>query len=54
MMDKLLFAYADTFGENFPLFMVNGLEEKEIQTIIQKCLNDGIPYEPDTDERTVY
>lgn len=43
-MDELLFEYADTFDENFPMFLFRGEDEKKVKEIIQKCLDDGEPY----------
>lgn len=44
-MDELLIKYADTFGENFPLFMCMGMDDEEIMKIIKDCLKNGVPYE---------
>lgn len=53
-MDELLFKYADAFDENFPMYLFRTVDEKEINAIIQKCLDDGVPYEVDTKEDTKY
>ncbi len=50
-MDKLLLEYADTFDENFPMYLFRSEDEEEIKGIIQKCLDDGIPYKvPDAND----
>lgn len=53
-MDELLFKYADAFDENFPMYLFRTTDEKEINAIIQKCLDDGVPYETDTKEDIKY
>lgn len=53
-MDELLIKYADTFGENFPLFMCMGMDDEEIIKIIKDCLKNGVPYEAEQEENTVY
>lgn len=44
---ELLRKYTERFDENFPLFSVVGIEDKEIKEIILRCLEDGKPYIPD-------
>lgn len=44
-MEELLFQYVEVFDENFPIFLLSGMDEKEIKEIVQKCLDEGIPYE---------
>lgn len=46
-MDELLIQYADAFGENFPIFMCMGMDENDLKVLINKCLDDGVPYDPD-------
>ena len=53
-MEDLLFEYADTFGENFPMFLFRSTDEKQIKAIIKKCLEDGEPYEPDIKDDAKY
>lgn len=53
-MDELLIKYADTFGENFPLFMCMGMDDEEVMKIIKNCLKDGVPYEVEQEENAVY
>lgn len=54
-MAELLQKYAEQFGENFPLFTLMGLDDEEIETIIQKCLDDGKPYTPaDIGDKNLY
>nr|DAP86101.1 MAG TPA: Pathogenicity 1 island effector protein [Caudoviricetes sp.] len=51
-MDELLLKYADEFDENFPMYLFRSEDEDEIKSIIQKCLDKGIPYEvPDADNK---
>lgn len=53
-MDELLFKYADAFDENFPMYLFRTADENEVSAIIQKCLDDGVPYEADFDEDMKY
>lgn len=52
---ELIGKYLDRFDENFPLFMVRGMDDEEIKALIQKCLDEGIPYHPeDSDPNILY
>jgi 2-oxo-4-hydroxy-4-carboxy--5-ureidoimidazoline (OHCU) decarboxylase len=53
-MEELLNKYAEKFGENFPIFFVRNKDEKEITSIIQKCLNDNQPFKVDDDGESDY
>ena len=53
-MDELLFKYADAFDENFPMFLFRSADEDEVKTIIQKCLDDGVPYDADVKDDMKY
>lgn len=53
-MNKKLDEYRAKFGEQFPLMLVQGMEDREIIKIIDECLESGKPYEPDLDSDTVY
>ena len=53
-MDKLLIQYADTFHENFPIFIVGNKLENEIRSIIQKCFDEGNPYQVEIKENCYY
>ena len=53
-MDDLLMKYADQFHENFPLFIVRDMTEKEIKDTIQKCLDENKPYAVKTDSEHFY
>lgn len=53
-MDELLYEYRQTFGENFPLFMMMSEDEDKVKSIIKECLEDGEPYEPDIIEGVKY
>lgn len=55
MLDELLIEYADRFDDNFPIFCLLGFDDNEITMMIQKCLAEGEPFEPDyCDESVVY
>ena len=45
-MFDLIEQYVERFNENFPLFALMGMEEAEIKTILQECLDKGTPYHP--------
>lgn len=55
-MEKLIEQYVERFHENFPLFALMGMDEAEIEKIIQNALKDGVPYSPleQDGENTVY
>ena len=54
-MPELIEQYAEKFNENFPLFALMGMEESEVEAIIQDCFDKGIPYRPpDLDEKSLY
>ena len=39
--------YWECFGHSFPMLLCMSMEDDDIVRIIQKCLDDGKPYEPD-------
>ena len=45
-MAELIEQYLEQFHENFPLFTLMGVEEAEVEAIIQDCLDKGTPYRP--------
>lgn len=52
---ELIEQYVERFHENFPLFVLMGMEESEVEAIIQDCLDKGTPYRPpDLDEKSLY
>jgi hypothetical protein len=54
-MAELIEQYVERFNENFPLFALMGVEESEVEAIIQDCLDKGTPYRlPDLDEKALY
>lgn len=54
-MIELIEQYLDRFNENFPLFTLMGVEEAEIESLIQDCLNKGTPYRPpELGEKSLY
>ena len=54
-MAELIEQYVERFNENFPLFALMGVEESEVEAIIQGCLDKGTPYRPpDLDEKALY
>lgn len=53
-LDELLLEYAERFKQNFPIFCMMGASENEVRSIIQKCLEAGIPYEPENSSTKTY
>ena len=54
-MPELIKQYAEKFNENFPLFALMGLDDEEIEAILQDCLDKGTPYQPpDLEEKSLY
>lgn len=52
---ELIEQYVERFHENVPLFALMGMEESEVEAIIQDCLDKGTPYRPpDLDEKSLY
>lgn len=43
-MEKLIKKYVERFNENFPLFMLGGMSDDEIKTLLENCLDKGEPY----------
>lgn len=54
-MAELIKQYLERFNENFPLFTLMGVDEKEVEAIIQDCLDKGTPYKPpELDKKSLY
>lgn len=53
-LDKSLEEYQDHFEENFPMMLCRTMEEEEIIEIIEKCLKNDEPYEPELNEEANY
>ena len=53
-MDELLNQYVDMFHENFPLFCYRGVDENELMTIIQKCIDEGKPLKVELEDDRLY
>lgn len=53
-LDELLDKYQDQFEENFPLMLCRHMDEDEIITIIENCMEDDEPYAPDIDPESNY
>lgn len=43
---ELIEKYLERFNENFPLFSLMGVEEADVEAIIQDCLDKGTLYRP--------
>ena len=43
-MDKYLEEYAEKFGEQFPIMLCRGCDDKEIIEIIDECISKNEPY----------
>lgn len=54
-MPELIEQYSEKFNENFPLFALMGMDDEEVEAIIQECLDKGTPYRPpDLGEKDLY
>lgn len=53
-MNELLKKYENEFGEQFPLMLFRGVDEKKIEKIIKECLEKGKPYEPKLEDGIYY
>lgn len=53
-MEKLLEEYVDKFNENFPIFLLKGIDEDEIMEMIKKCIDEDKPCEIEVDENDDY
>lgn len=53
-MNELLEEYKKKFDDQFPLMMFMGVSEKDIKKEIKKCIDDGKPYDPETDDDILY
>jgi len=47
MLDEKLYEYADTFGENFPIFYYRHKSEEDIIDMIDDCLKSNKPIDVD-------
>lgn len=54
MLEELLLQYADTFGENFPVFEYSGYNGAQIAEIIKECIKRGKPVETDAENGRIY
>ena len=54
MLFEYLQKYVKVFDENFPIYEFMGVDEDDVIKIIQKCLDSGKPYEPDTENGALY
>lgn len=54
-MRELLDKYVDQFDENFPIMMLQGVEDAEVKRIIEYCLINDEPYNhKETDDNILY
>lgn len=53
-MEELLNEYRERFDESFPIMLFRGTPEDELIQMIQKCLSNGKPLEPDLDAEADY
>lgn len=54
MLDKLLIEYAEQFKDNFPIFLVKHLEEKEIIRLVKNAIETNTPYDGEYEEGLDY
>ena len=53
-LDRLLDDYQEHFEENFPMMLCRTMEDEEIIEIIEKCLENDEPYEPELEDDACY
>lgn len=53
-LERLLAKYQDQFEDNFPLMLCRHMDDDEIATIIENCLDADEPYEPKLDVNANY
>ena len=53
-LDKLLDEYQEHFEENFPMMLCRTMDDEEIIEIIEKCLENDEPYEPELENDAYY
>lgn len=53
-MDRLLDKYKAKFGEHFPLMLCRGMDDEEINSLVEECLESGKPYDPKLDPDANY
>lgn len=53
-MDEKYKEYREKLGEQFPRFLVQGMEDVEITKIIDRCIESGKPYEVDAKDGAQY
>ncbi len=49
-MADLLTKYAEKFDENFPIFLVMGMSDEEIDNQIEKSIKANKPYKPEVND----
>jgi hypothetical protein len=52
-LEELIKEYTHTFKENFPIYAIRSAPESEIIHIIEKSLNDKVPYMPGYKKNTI-
>lgn len=52
-LEELIKIYTRTFKENFPIFSLPSASESTIMEILQKCLEENVPYKPEYKKGTV-
>ncbi len=53
-LKELCIAYSKKFNESFPIFMVMGMSDEEIEKIIKDSIETGIKYKPKVVKDAVY
>lgn len=48
-IEQLMNEYADLFDDQFPLMLMQGATDDEIEASLKKCIELGKPYEADLD-----
>ena len=53
-VDNLLEKYVERFEENFPIFLVLGMDGEEIHKLLEESLETGKPFRPELDPDKIY
>jgi len=53
-MDSLLSQYSEKFGESFPIFLVMGMSDDEIDDQIKESIKNNKPFKPEIIEGVDY
>lgn len=53
-MENLLNEYEKKFNDNFPIFLLRGKTDNELESIIKECIKNNKKYEVEIDNNVDY